>query len=199
MKHPLLLLSILLTGFKLYSTPPSAPLYPILWKWALGKAKAEYHFNQYNNPGIIRNIRDAYQVRRAREFWYDKNMPSFENGLREWQGVTDFAGRFQTVRGIFRAGRDMTEQILGGYTVHIQPLGKDSMQFTVLDIKSRWSLFLHLPFVGNRSYDSSRSRQKLMTDCKWLIQWTEPIENGLFHRRKYNQLFFRRKFSGKRY
>lgn len=162
-----------------------------------GKADSSYTFNEKTHPQLVENVRNAFQVRRAREFWYQKNMDSFLLGRFNWLPVTDFLGRFQTIKGVYRSGFDMVEQTLGGFTVHIIPSGRDSVRFTVYDVKSRWSLFFHLPFVGTVPYDGSRHRQKLMTDSHWTIEWTEVISTRLFYQRQFN-LFQRprKKYSG---
>lgn len=170
--------------------PPASTLYPLIWQWMTGKADSAYHFNQANAPGLISAISNAFQVRRAREFWYQKNMDSFHAGHRNWLPVTDFLGRFQTIRGFSRANIDMVEQILGGFTVHIRPSGRDSIMFTVLDVKSRRSLFLHIPLIGNRAFEPGKKRQRSMTNMYWYFQWTEPVRTALFYQRQYNVMLF---------
>jgi hypothetical protein len=190
---PLLLLSHLSSAQK----PASSALYPIVWKWMKGKADSAYCFNETRHPQLIGHLQNAFQVRRAREFWYQKNMDSFDAGRYNWQPVTGFLGRFQTIRGVYRAGFDMVEQTLGGFTVHITPSGSDSIKFVVFDIKSRWSLLFHLPFIENRAYDRSRTRQKVMTDTYWTFEWTEAVTTRLFHQRKWNIILFpNRPYSG---
>lgn len=176
------------------SAPPAKHLYPIVWKWMQGKSDSAYYFNQRSHPELIQKLTDAYQVRRAREFWYHKNLPGFNDGRRQWLAMTDFLGRFQTIRGIWRSGFDMVEQTLGGFTVHIHPVNKDSIEFTVLDMKSRWSLFLHLPFIKN--VDHNDEQPKRMMNSYWIFKWREPINNALFHQRQYNQRFRKRSYTG---
>jgi hypothetical protein len=172
-------------------------LYPIIWKWLEGRADSAYTFTEQTHPTLISHLNDAFQVRRAREFWYQKNMDSFNSGRFNWLPVNGFLGRFQTLRGISRAGVDMVEQTLGGFTVHMAPVGHDSLKFIVFDIKSRWSLFFHLPFIHNIEYDHSRTRQKPMTNTYWSFEWTEPIKTGLFYQRQWNLLKFpHRNYSG---
>lgn len=178
------------------SSPPASHLYPIVWKWLKGKSDSAYSFDMHSHPGLVSNLQDAYQVRRAREFWYNKNLDSFNMGRRNWLGVTDFLGRFQTIRGVFRSGFDMVEQTLGGFTVHIQPVDKDTLEFTIHDVKSRWSLFLHLPFVKNIPYQSGSANQRNMTDTHWVIKWREPVKNIYFHQRMRNTTLYKKKFSG---
>jgi hypothetical protein len=177
--------------------PPAKYLYPIVWKWMKGKADSAYTFTETSHPTLINKLKNAFQVRRAREFWYQKNMDSFALGHFNWLPVSNFLGRFQTIKGIYRSGFDMVEQTLGGFTVHISPVSRDSVRFTVCDIKSRWSLFLHLPFVRNIPYDRSRKRQKPMTDTFWTFEWTEAVSTRLFYQRRMNILDFpHRKYSG---
>ncbi len=178
------------------NTPPAKHLYPIVWKWMKGKSDSVYYFNFNTHPGIINNLQDAYQVRRAREYWYNKNLDSFHLGRHNWLGVTNFAGRFQTLKGVWRSGFDMVEQTLGGFTVHIQPINSDTIEFTVLDIKSRWSLFLHLPFIKNKPYSSVDSEKRKMMNTHWIITWREPVTTYLFYQRLYNMRFLRRSFTG---
>lgn len=201
MKKPVkafLFLSVLGTAGTAYSQKSGTGyLYPVIWDWMKGKSDSAYVFTEQSHPVLIRHLENAYQVRRAREFWYQKNMDSFKTGRSNWLPVSDFLGRFQTVRGICRAGTDMVEQALGGFTVHIRPVSRDSIKFIVFDLKSRWSLFFHLPFVSNRLYDRSRSRQKLMTNMSWTFEWTEPVRQGFFHQREWNlTLFPGRAYSG---
>lgn len=180
-----------------FCKPPASNLYPIVWKWLSGRSDSSYNFNEQSHPHLIRNLKDAYQIKRAREFWYAKNIDSFNSGHWNWAGVNGFLGRFQTFRGIYRAGTDMVEQTLGGFTVHITPKGKDSIEFTLHDIKSRWSLFFHLPFINNVAFDAGRTRQRNMTDTHWWFKWTEPINTAMFHQRIYNQRFkSHRNYSG---
>ncbi len=194
------LLILLLLANISQASPPSGTLYPIIWKWLIGKADSTYLFTNNSHPKMVQNLQNAYQIKRAREFWYNKNLDSFRNGQQNWLGVTNFLGRFQTIRGIYRSGFDMVEQTLGTYIVNIIPVGKDSIKFKVIDIKSRWSVFLHCPLVNNRAFDSNRKRQKLMTDVKWIFEWTEAIQAPLFYRRELNiQLYKQRKYSGKGY
>lgn len=177
--------------------PPACQLYPLIWKWMGGKTDSAYHFNRFNAPEVVTSVSNAFQVRRAREFWYQKNMDSFNAGRHNWLQVTDFLGRFQTIRGFGRANIDMVEQIMGGFTVHITPSGRDSIKFTVLDIKSRRSMFLHIPLVGNRPFDPGRKRQKPMTNMSWYFEWTEPVCTALFYQRQYNvTLFPHRHYTG---
>jgi hypothetical protein len=178
-----------------YSAPPAKHLYPIVWKWMKGKSDSLYTFNRQTHPGLIDNLSDAYQVRRAREYWYQKNMETFMNGKREWQQMTNFLGRYQTIRGVWRSGLDMVEQTLGGFTVHIRPINKDSIEITLHDIKSRWSLFLHLPFVKNVPHN--RHDKKRMMNSHWVFTWREPVQNGLFYQRIYNKSIYKvRAFTG---
>lgn len=194
------LLALLLTVFKVHSQAPSLKLYPILWKWVKGSADSIYYFDNNHTPSLINNIKNAYQVKRATEFWYAKNLDSFNNGRQHWVGMTNFLGRFQGPAGLYRSGFNMTQQSLGTYTVHIQPKGKDSIQFTVVDIKSRWSALLHCPLVKNRLYDANRKRQKIMTNVKWVFTWTQAIQPSLFYNRTLNLLLYpHRKYSGKGY
>lgn len=182
---------------KLMAQPPAAPLYPVIWKWAWGHADSSYRYTSANYPRMIGNLQNAYQIKRAREFWYNKNLKVFQMGHNRWLRVDSFLGRFQTIRGFIRAGSDMVEQSIGGFTVHILPKGSDSLHFTVYDVKSRWSFFWHLPFVGNRPYEAGRHRQKLMADVKWYFEWTEPIKSALFQRRILNmQLYPAKKYTG---
>lgn len=179
------------------AAPPSSALYPIIWKWLGGKSDSAYRFNSFSHQGLVNNLMDAYQIRRAREFWYDKNLFNFENGNSSWHNVDDFLGRYQTLRGVCRAGFDMVEQTLGGFTVHIKAVGKDSIEFNVHDIKSRWSLFLHLPFVRNIPYDPNKTVQRNMSDCHWFITWREPVRTSLFYQRQFNKMTYKRKnFTG---
>ena len=104
------------------------------------------------------------------------------------------SGRFQTIRGVWRSGFDMVEQTLGGFTVHIHPIDKDSIEFTVLDMKSRWSLFLHLPFIKN--VDHNATQPKRMMNSYWIFKWREPVSNALFYQRQYNQWFRKRHYTG---
>lgn len=159
-----------------------------------GKADSAYHFNPANAPAVVFSVSNAFQVRRAREFWYQKNMDSFNAGRHNWLPVTDFLGRFQTIRGFARANIDMVEQVMGGFTVHVRPSGRDSLRFTVLDIKSRRSLFLHIPLVGNRPYEPGRKRQKLMTNMCWYFEWTEPVRTALFYQRQHNLMLFPQRY-----
>lgn len=192
------ILALLFMVLKLQSQPPSSILYPILWKWFIGKADSVYYFNSTQNGDLIGNVRNAYQVKRATEFWYDKNMDSFGNGKQHWAGMSNFLGSFQTFYGFYRAGFNMTQQSLGTFIVHIQPKGKDSIQYTLIDIKSRWSGLLHIPLVKNRLYNPTRKTQKLMTNVKWIFTWTDAIKPQLFHQRTLNKrLYPRRKYSGK--
>lgn len=180
---------ILCVSQQLYAhKPPASPLYPIVWKWLKGKADSSYTFTETSHPELVKNMKDAFQVRRAREFWYNKNMDSFQQGNFNWLPVSDFLGRFHTVKGVYRSGFDMVEQILGGFTVHIQPISRDSVKFKVYDVKSRWSLFFHLPFVQNIAFDRTKTRQKPMTNTEWTIEWTEAVSNHLFYQRKLNLL-----------
>lgn len=176
------------------SAPPAKHLYPIIWQWMQGKSDSAYYFNQGSHPELIKKLTDAYQVRRAREFWYQKNLPSFIDGRRQWLPMSDFLGRFQTIRGVWRSGFDMVEQTLGGFTVHIHPVDKDSIEFTVLDMKSRWSLFLHLPFI--RNVDHNKERPKRMMNSYWIFNWREPVSNALFFQRQFNQRFRKRHYTG---
>lgn len=185
---------------QLHSQSSAKPLYPILWQWFKGKADSTYYFNNHQFPLLIGAIKNAYQVKRATEYWYAKNLDSFNKGNQNWVGMTDFLGRFQTIRGICRAGFNMTQQSLGTFIVHIQPKGKDSIQYTVIDIKSRWSALLHCPLVKNRSFDATRKRQKLMANVKWVFTWTAPIQPSLFQLRTLNKrLYPHRNYSGKGY
>lgn len=177
--------------------PPATHLYPIVWKWFSGRIDSSYYFNEFSHPNLINNLKDAHQVKRAREFWYAKNLDSFNSGHWNWLGVSNFLGRFQTIRGIYRAGTDMVEQTIGGFTVHVSPKGKDSIEFTLHDIKSRWSLFFHLPFIKNIEFDGNKTIQRNMTNTHWWFKWTEPIHTALFHQRSFNQKFKnRKKYSG---
>ncbi|MCC6818288.1 MAG: hypothetical protein IT245_05315 [Bacteroidia bacterium] len=179
------------------SVPPSKPLYSIVWKWLGGKSDSAYYFNTTTHPHLIHNLKDAYQIRRAREFWYDKNLDSFNQGKQNWLAVTGFLGRYQTLKGVYRSGFDMVEQTLGGFTVHVHPIGKDTIEFKVHDIKSRWSLFLHLPFVKNVPFDSNLKTQRNMTDCHWFISWRECVSTAYFYQRHFNKMHFkRRQFTG---
>jgi hypothetical protein len=190
----LLLIAALSMASKAYSTPPARHLYPIVWQWMQGNSDSLYTFNSSTHPGLTNNLKDAYQVRRAREYWYQKNMEVFKNGTRQWQSMTGFLGRYQTLRGVWRSGLDMVEQTLGGFTVHITPVNKDSIEITIHDIKSRWSLFLHLPFVKNVPHSSDKRN---MMDSHWIFTWREPVLNSLFHQRLYNTRFYRkRSFTG---
>ncbi|MFM6983667.1 MAG: hypothetical protein ACKOXF_06015 [Chitinophagaceae bacterium] len=194
-KRSLLLLTIFASASTVFSLPPARHLYPIVWQWMRGNSDSLYRFNNTTHPGVTDNLKDAYQVRRAREFWYQKNMATFQNGQRQWLGVTDFLGRYQTLRGVWRSGLDMVEQTLGGFTVHITPVNKDSIEITIHDIKSRWSLFLHLPFIKNVPHNNHD--KKNMMNSHWIFTWREPILNSLFHQRLYNSSFYRKRmFTG---
>lgn len=177
-----------------WSKPPARQLYPIVWKWIQGKSDSVYYFNQNTHPELIQHVKDAFQVRRAREFWYQKNMSNFKSGDRQWQSMTNFLGRYQTIRGVWRSGLDMVEQTIGGFTVHIHPVNRDSIEITVLDIKSRWSLFLHLPFVRNVAHSSAQPKR--MMNSRWIFTWREPVSNALFYQRQFNQYFRKRLYTG---
>lgn len=177
--------------------PPAATLYPIVWQWMWGKADSSYRFNDYGHFDLIANLKNAHQVKRAREFWYAKNMQVFKAGDNHWLPMDSFLGRFQTIRGVIRSNTDMVEQTIGGFTVHIHPIGSDSLRYTVYDVKSRWSFFWHLPFIGNRPFIPGKHRQKLMAEMKWYFVWTEPINRTLFHRRELNTKFYNaKKYTG---
>ena len=137
---------------------------------------------------------DAYQVKRAREYWYNKNMNSFNDGTSNWQSVTNFLGRFKTLFGVYRASFDDIEQTIGGYTIHIFPQNKDSIRFVIIDIKSRWSLFLHLPFIKNKPFNSIHPKR--MQNMVWHMDWTEPVRTELFYQRQMNKRFKRQQYSG---
>jgi hypothetical protein len=162
----------------------------------LGNSDSIYYFKQNEFPKITTSLNDAYQVKRAREFWYNKNLDAFLTGKQQWQDVRGFSGRFQTFKGIVRAKFDFFEQTIGGYTVHIQPIHKDTIKFIIYDIKSKWSLFFHLPFIKNTPYNHLITKQKPMTNMIWWIEWTEPIKTSLFYQRQYNLLFIKKKYSG---
>lgn len=162
----------------------------------LGKSDSIYFFKQNQFPIITNSLKDAYQVKRAREFWYNKNLNSFQTGNQNWQNVTDFSGRFQTFKGVLRAKFDIYEQILGGFTIHIQTINKDSIKFIVYDIKSKWSLFYHLPFIENTTFNNKKTKQKPMTNMIWWIEWTESIKTSLFYQRQFNEIFIKKKYSG---
>lgn len=167
-----------------------------LKNWAKGKSDSIYFFKSKEFPKITNALKDAYQVRRCREFWYNKNLDMFKNGSQNWLEVTNFSGRFQTFRGVLRAKMDFFEQTIGGFTVHVYPIKKDSIKFIVYDIKSRWSLFYHLPFIQNVQYNNLISKQKPMTNMIWWFEWTESIKTSLFYQRLYNQQFIKKKYSG---
>jgi hypothetical protein len=161
--------------------PPANCLYPILWKWFQGKADSMYYFSDKTHPTLISQLKTSYQVQMAKNYWVNKNLDTFTNGSTHWLSYTNYLGRFQTIRGLARAGTNMVQQIIGGYTVSVLPISKDSVKFIVHDVKSRKSLFLHFPFVKNRAYDKNRKRQKLMTNIHWYFEWTEPIQHKDFH------------------
>lgn len=194
LRSSILILLVVFNTTLTWCKPPAKQLYPIVWKWLKGNSDSVYYFSQTSHPQIISNVQDAYQVRRAREFWYQKNMSVFIEGKRQWLGMNNFLGRYQTLRGVWRSGIDMVEQTIGGFTVHIHPVNKDSVEFTVLDIKSRWSLFLHLPFVKNVAHSSTD--KKIMMNCRWIFTWREAISNSLFYQRQYNERFRKRAFTG---
>ncbi len=188
---------LLILALQIYYCDAQITPYPIIWKWMKGQADSAYNFKEHSNPALVSALKNAYQVRRAREYWYQKNMDSFRQGRFNWLPVTDFLGRFQTIKGIARAGLDMTEQVVGGFTVHIKPVGHDSVHFTVYDVKSRWSLFFHLPFVHNIPYDGSLKKQKNMTNTIWTFEWVEPVSSRLFFQRQWNLVIYPRKaYSG---
>lgn len=139
-------------------------------------------------------MKDAFQVKRAREFWYNKNMTLFKNGDRNWYSVTNFLGRFKTLIGVYKAGFDDIEQTIGGYTIHILPHNKDTVKFIIIDIKSKWSLFYHLPFIKNTPYN--RESKKRMQNMIWQFEWYEPIKTEYFYQRQMNQILKKRPYSG---
>lgn len=102
--------------------------------------------------------------------------------------MTQYLGKFSRHWAVLRAGTDMVEQTIGSFIVNITPIGKDSIHFRVRDVKSRNSLFLHIPFIKNIKFDSNRKRQKLMSNVEWVFEWTEPIYNFLFLRRELNMV-----------
>jgi hypothetical protein len=167
-----------------------------LKNWVIGNSDSIYFFKAQEYPKITSSLIDAFQVKRAREFWYNKNIDAFNSGNHQWQDVSNFSGRFQTIKGVIRAKFDFFEQVIGGFTVHIKPINKDTLKFIVYDIKSKWSLFYHLPFVKNTPYNNSLINQKPMTNMIWWIEWTEPVKTALFYQRQYNQLFIKKKYSG---
>lgn len=195
---PILLISLLILFKNIAGAQaPAMTLYPIVWKWLGGKSDSLYLFKESEHPKLINNLKNAYQVKRAREYWYNKNLNTFNSGQRTWSEVNNFSGRFQTLRGVFRAGFDMVEQTIGGFTVHITPIGTDSIEFTLVDLKSRWSLFLHLPFIKNIPYASGAQVQRNMSNSYWVFTWRESVENLYFQQRIYNTKYKKRKpFTG---
>ena len=169
-------------------------LIPVLKLWAKGKADSIYHFNQNHHSHLVTPMLNAYQVKRAREYWYNKNMNSFIHGDKNWQSVTDFLGRFKTLIGIYRANIDDIEQTIGGFTVHIFPQNRDSIRFVLVDVKSRWSLFFHLPFVKNKPFNSNYPKR--MQNMVWQFEWVEPVKTELFYQRQMNLLFKKQNYSG---
>lgn len=169
-------------------------LIPILKLWAKGKSDSIYYFNQSQHSHIVSPMFDAYQVKRAREYWYNKNMNMFNDGTSNWQSVTNFLGRFKTLIGVYRASFDDIEQTIGGYTIHIFPQNKDSLKFVLIDIKSRWSLFFHLPFIKNKPFNSIHPKR--MQNMIWQMEWTEPVRTELFYQRQMNKRFKKQQYSG---
>ena len=194
MKQLGLILISLNTQFNILGQSNPTKLIPILNLWAKGKSDSIYYFNQTQHSNIVTPMLDAFQVKRAREFWYNKNMNTFNEGTRNWQSVTNFLGRFKTLIGVYRARFDDIEQTIGGYTIHIIPVNKDSIRFVLIDIKSRWSLFLHLPFIKNKPFNSIHPKR--MQNMIWQMEWTEPIRTELFYQRQMNKRFKRKQYSG---
>lgn len=182
------ILILFLVSLGLQAKPPSFILYKQVHLWFWGKADSVTYYYQYSHPQLIQNIIDAHHVKTAREYWYNKNLDSFKNGKQNWLNMTQYLGKFSRHWAVLRAGTDMVEQTIGSFIVNITPIGKDSIHFRVRDVKSRNSLFLHIPFIKNIKFDSNRKRQKLMSNVEWVFEWTEPIYNFLFLRRELNMV-----------
>ncbi len=166
--------------------PPSFVLYKQVHLWFWGKADSVTYYNQSSHPQLIKKLMDAHHVKTAREYWYNKNLDSFNNGKQNWLTMTQYLGKFTRHWAVLRAGSDMVEHTIGSFIVNISPIGKDSIHIRVRDVKSRNSLFLHIPFIKNVSFQSNRNRQKLMSNVEWIFEWTEPIYSHLFIRRELN-------------
>lgn len=177
--------------------PPALILYKQVHLWFWGKADSVTYYNEYSHSSLIYNLKNAHHVKTAREYWYNKNLDSFKNGKQNWLNMTHYLGKFSRHWAVLRAGTDMVEHTIGSFIVNITPIGKDSIHFRVRDVKSRNSLFLHIPFIKNIKFDSNRKKQKLMSNIEWIFEWTEPIQNHLFIRRELNVLLQKKpKFLG---
>ncbi|MBS4013170.1 MAG: hypothetical protein KGZ97_05340 [Bacteroidetes bacterium] len=133
----------------------------MFYDWVTGNGP---NTRTFNNDNVALAMKDAYRVKKAREYFYDKYV-----GVSNLKGasVTNYSGKFGFM-GLIRAGFNPIEQYVGSCTIDITSDG-ESLNFSVWNNTSFKSFF----YGFGPSWDRSSFRPG--GNMIQYYQWSEPI------------------------
>lgn len=125
---------------------------------------------------MTRRLMNAYQVNRARLYFYKKYLTNFKDRLSfKGASVTDFQGSFG-LRGLLNAGFDLVEQFVGSMRIDIQvDESGENMLFIVSNNTSKTSATYHIADSHERSFGNES-----MGNMYQIYIWKEPINENNF-------------------
>jgi hypothetical protein len=147
----------------------------LLDSWAMGLGATNRIFTP-NHPMTTR-LKNAYQVNRARAFFYKKYLANFKN-RQPLKGayVTGFKGSFG-LAGLTVAGTDIVEQFVGSINIDIQvDANGENMLFIISNTTSKTSAFYHIA----DSYERTPNGLTSMGNIYQVFIWKEAITDAGF-------------------
>ena len=115
----------------------------------------------------IEDMKRAYRVNQARDFFYQKNAEARRKG-QPLRPVTNYSGSFYPV-GIIRAGNNPTQQFVGSYNIDIYPTGKNTVTFVLTNVTSVKSGTYHI------RPEYPRGTKGVGGNQTQIYTWTEPL------------------------
>ena len=124
----------------------------------------------YDNSELTKAMQDAPKVQEAWGLFLDKNADNIKNN-KPLEALTDFGASFG-LKGLYKAGSDITEQFIGSYDVNIYP-DEDNKSATIV-ITNTTSM---KSFLYRLAPEYSREEFKLGGNIKQTFIFTRDIPN----------------------
>lgn len=143
--------------------------------WAIGLGSNNRIYLPYHP--MTKRLQNAYQVNRARAYFYKKYLSKFNSGASlKGASVTNFNGSFGLF-GLVAAGTDIVEQYVGSMNIDIQVDEKgENMLFILGNNTSKTSALYH----AADSYERTPGNEA-MGNMYQVYIWKEPITTAGFN------------------